>query len=272
MPMRNRWIAFSLTGLFLAAAAGLAYAAASEESAAGVRATANDADASAIPPARHSQIKLVLDRDGSAEHLELENLHDLAIGESRSLSTASGTPVVVTRDEQGFEIDLDGKKIRLTDHFAAEMPAGSWTSEDGGTRQFQRKIVVHEGGENGDGGANVMIVRNREAAGEAEAVIAGEDSGPDVVMLRRMPGDGAHAFAFTTGDGELAAIPVPVEATIARLQASAKFQELDEATRTKVLEALRESAPKSGAFVAGAPGSQTIVLELEGEDEAAGAN
>ena len=70
----------------------------------------------------------------------------------------------------------------------------------------------------------------------------------------------------------LPALPLPVEATIARLQASPKFQELDEATRAKVLEALRESAPKTGAFVDRRAGSRTIVLEIEDEDGAAGSN
>lgn len=266
MATRKRWAAFSLTGLFLAAAAGLAYAAATEEAAAGrnvgAEAEADDADA---PQVRHSQIKLVLDHDGAAEQLELADLHEMAVGESRTLATASGTPVVVTRDEQGFEIDLDGKKIRLTDHFAAEMPAGPG--------EFRKRIVVTDGEE---GAANVMIQRNKVAVDAHGAAVAGgsdaEEGGHDVVMLRRMPGDGAHAFAFSTGDGELAAIPLPVEATIARLEASAKFQALDEATRATVLEALRESAPKAGALVAGEPGSRTIVLEMQDEDEAAAAH
>ena len=279
MPTRNRWIAFSLTGLCLAAAAGLAYAAASEAEAAGLSATdADTAEASEATEVRHSQIRLVLDHDGTAEQLELADLHEMEVGESRTLTTASGTPVVVTRDEQGFEIDLDGKKIRVMDHFSGEAGNLTWTSEDG-SQQIHKRIIVREGGEGEAGGANVMILRNKGAVDANGAVItSGSDSaeiadgGHDVVMLRRMPGDGAHAFAFATGDGELPAIPMPVEATIARLEASAKFQELDEATRTKVLEALRESAPKSGAFVAGAPGSRTIVLEMEDEDETAGAN
>ena len=85
-------------------------------------------------------------------------------------------------------------------------------------------------------------------------------------------GADAHAFAFTTEDGELPALPLPVEATIARLQASAKFQQLDEATRATALEALRETAPKAGAFVTAEPGSKTIVLEIEDEDAAAESN
>ena len=253
MPNRNRWTAFSLAGLVLAAAASLAYAAATEEAAAGM-AAATEAE-----PVRHTKMKLVLDQDGSAERIELTDLHELEIGESRTLTTESGTPVVVTRDEQGFELDLNGKKIRLADHLSADASSGPGS--------FQKRIVVTSGGEGEDGAANVMILRNKVAAEGGDT-----GDGHDVVMLRRMPEAGAHGFAFTTGDGELTAIPLPIEATIARLQASAKFQELDEATRATVLEALHDSAPKPGALVAGEPGARTIVLEVQDEDEAAAAN
>lgn len=253
MPNRNRWTAFSLAGLVLAAAASLAYAAATEEAAAGM-AAATEAE-----PVRHTKMKLVLDQDGSAERIELTDLHELEIGESRTLTTESGTPVVVTRDEQGFELDLNGKKIRLADHLSADASSGPGS--------FQKRIVVTSGGEGEDGAANVMILRNKVAAEGGDT-----GDGHDVVMLRRMPEAGAHGFAFTTGDGKLTAIPLPIEATIARLQASAKFQELDEATRATVLEALRDSAPKPGALVAGEPGARTIVLEVQDEDEAAAAN
>lgn len=253
MPNRNRWTAFSLAGLVLAAAASLAYAAATEEAAAGM-AAATEAE-----PVRHTKMKLVLDQDGSAERIELTDLHELEIGESRTLTTESGTPVVVTRDEQGFELDLNGKKIRLADHLSADASSGPGS--------FQKRIVVTSGGEGEDGAANVMILRNKVAAEGGDT-----GDGHDVVMLRRMPEAGAHGFAFTTGDGKLTAIPLPIEATIARLQASAKFQELDEATRATVLEALHDSAPKPGALVAGEPGARTIVLEVQDEDEAAAAN
>ncbi len=266
MPTRNRWMAFPLTGLFLAAAAGLAYAAVSEEAAAGATAIETDSDAGEVPQVRQSKIKLVLDHDGSAEQLEIADLHEMAVGESRTLATERGTPVVVTRDAEGFEVDLDGRKIRLTDHFAAQMPAGSWTSEDGETRQFHKQIVVHEGGEGADGESNVMIVRSRVAAGPGDAVVAGgEVDDADVVVLRRTGPDG-HGFAFATAGGELPAIALPLEVTIRRLEASPKFQELDAATRAKVIEALRESAPKAAGFVAGEAGSRTIVLEIEEEE------
>lgn len=221
MPTRNRWLVISLAGLFLTAAAGLAYAAASAEAAAGSTATATGVDAGNAPQVRHSRIKLVLDHGGAAEQIELVDLHEMAVGESRDVTTESGVPVVVTRDADGFEIDLDGNKVRLGNEF--EAPAG-------GDVQLTKRVFVRHGGA------------------------------------------GAHAFAFATGGSELPALALPVEATIERLEASAKFQALDAATRATVLEALRESAPKTGALIAGEPGAKTMVLEIEDTDGATAAD
>lgn len=255
MNERNRWTVPTLLAGCLLTVAGLAFAAATVETGAS---TASDADG-APTEVRRSQLRLVLDADGDegggSEQIELTDLHEMEVGESRTLTTASGTPVVVTRDEQGFELDLEGKKIRVMDHFSGEPGELSWTSSDGGTA-LQKKIVVqHEG--DSEGGANVMILRNKVAAeGDGEA-------GEDVVVMRRLGGEAGHAFAFKSGDGELPALALPLEATIARLEASAKFQELDAETRAKVLEALRESAPKPGAFVVNGDGGKTIVLEMK---------
>lgn len=274
MPTRNRWIVLSLVGLLVCGVAGLAFAAASEAEAAGFAA---DESGGGAAPVRHSKMKLVLNHDGAAEQLELEDLHELAIGESRSLTTESGTAVVVTRDDEGFEIDLDGDKIRLNESFGAEMPEGSWTSEDGTTHRFQKRVVVAGGGESGDGSANVMILRNKvttDGNGAVVAGAAGEGAGHDVILMRRSPNGGGegHAFAFTTGNGEMPAMVAPVEGTIRRLEASAKFQQLDAATRATVIEALRESAPAQAMFLAGEPGSKTIILDVEDEAEAGDTN
>lgn len=252
MNARTRWTLPALLAGSLLAVAGLAYAAATVETGAG---WANE-DGGAPAEVRHSKLKLVLDHDGNGEAIELTDLHEMAVGESRTLTTASGTPVVVIRDEEGFELDLEGKKIRLVDDFSGEPGELSWTSGDGETT-LRRKIVVQHDGDSEDA-ANVMIVRNKVAA---------EGEGEDVVVMRRAGGEGGHAFAFTTGDGELPALALPLEATIARLQASAKFQQLDEATRATVLEALRESAPKPGTLVVNGDGGKTIVLEMKSPKE-----
>jgi hypothetical protein len=159
------------------------------------------------------------------------------------------------------------------DHFEGDGSAMSWTSEDGGTRTFHKRVIVTEAADGDEGEANVMILRNKVAVDSNGVAIADADgethiSGHDVVMARRRAPEG-QGFAFTTGDGPLPAIALPLEATIHRLESSAKFQELDAATRAKVLEALRESAPTPGTFVREA-GGRTIVLEMQ--DEADGEN
>ncbi|MEO8275198.1 MAG: hypothetical protein ABI639_03210 [Thermoanaerobaculia bacterium] len=269
MKDRKRWIAPSLAVVALAAAAGLAYAAASEEVAAGGIAAAGDAASSGgseASPIRHSKIRLIVDHDGSAEQIALTDLHEMAVGESRTLATESGTPVVVSRDDEGFEIDVDGRKIRLDEHFSTD---GLNLLADGGTKQFTRHIVLRDGDGESDHDGNVMIVRNRVVSGSDVAAVAGDGSDRHVVVIRKGgPGaPGEHAFAFATGGSELPAIPLPVEATIHRLEASAKFQELDAATRAKVLEALRESAPKLGAFTVGDAGSGAVVVEVDDDSD-----
>lgn len=251
MNSRHRWTIPTLLAGCLLAVASFAYAAATMEADAS---TAADGD-SATAKVRHTQLKLVLDHDGEGEQIELTDLHEMEIGESRTLTTESGTPVVVTRDEQGFELDLDGKKIRVMDHFSGEPGEMNWTTSGEG-QTFTKRIVVQQDGDSEEG-ANVMILRHGGEGGET----AGE--GRDVVVMRKIGGEAGQGFAFSTGDGEMPAIPVPVEATIARLQASPKFQELDAATRAKVIEALRESAPKPGAFVVDGDGGKTIVLEMK---------
>lgn len=43
------------------------------------------------------------------------NLHELAVGETRLLTGESGNTAQVTRTEDGFEMEVDGRKIDLSD-------------------------------------------------------------------------------------------------------------------------------------------------------------
>ena len=42
-------------------------------------------------------------------------LHDLQVGESRTVTSETGETAMVTRTEDGFEFDVNGKKIRMGD-------------------------------------------------------------------------------------------------------------------------------------------------------------
>ena len=55
------------------------------------------------------KIKLIIDGSPEAGQVKIET-DDLAPGETRSFTSEKGRPVLVTRTENGFEIDVDGKK------------------------------------------------------------------------------------------------------------------------------------------------------------------
>jgi hypothetical protein len=191
---------------------------------------------------RHSKIKLVVDRDGVAERLTLDDLHELAIGESRTLATEGGRPVTVTRDTEGFAVDIDGKIVRVEDRF------GDLEGGGPGEHRFEKRIVVGDG-EPGEG--DTMVFHG-----------TGNQAGDVVIMKRRSP-DG-DAFAWSTNGTELPRIPLGIEGTIAQLEQNAKFQALDAATRATVLEALRESAPHR-VLLEGGPGRKVMMIEIDDE-------
>ena len=63
---------------------------------------------------------VVVDGDADGEvRLELDSdelgfdLHDMQVGENQSIVDSQGRNVLVTREEDGFSFDIDGKKIRL---------------------------------------------------------------------------------------------------------------------------------------------------------------
>ncbi len=218
------WNWTAAAGLLLAAT-GAAAAVASEGSA----------------DAERTSLRLILDREGAPDRLNVDDLGDLAVGESRSYTTESGKSVIVTRDEEGLELDVDGKKIRVVDGTPGDGDVMTWREHrvelDGQPSAAGHQVFVHSGGE-----------------------------GEPVRIVRRVGPGGAHAFAF----GPDGAMPpfVPVEHLIERLEDNAKFQGLDAATRATVLEALRESAPMpfqvklDGDLPPGIPGERAIVLHL----------
>jgi hypothetical protein len=68
------------------------------------------------------QVELALDDDQSGQQLFRFDsqdagfkLHDMQIGESRTITGQSGETALVVRTEDGFEFDINGKKIRMGD-------------------------------------------------------------------------------------------------------------------------------------------------------------
>lgn len=186
---------------------------------------------------KHTRIKLKLDT-ASPDTILLEDLHDLAVGESRSFTTDSGKVVVATRTEQGFELDVDGKTITLAD-FGGEGDAMVWLSQEGGDGDplvIKKRIEIS--GEGGEG--KTMVWHSTEG------------EGPHKIHVIKKLGDGeeSESYAFSTGEG-FAVGPFSADGWIQRLEKTESFQQLDPASREIVRRAMREAAelPPAGEGV-----------------------
>lgn len=154
-------------------------------------------------------IEVSIAAGGDAEIIRID---DLAVGESRTLTTDSGRPVTVIREPEALLIDLDGTpyEVRLPDpggdgkgfafvsgkdhHIVvmdalAEGAAATWAD----ARPGQRKIVVVRGhaDDGDDGGRKVRVIRGDGAADlDIETLLADVESGageaPRIIVKRRI--------------------------------------------------------------------------------------
>lgn len=198
---------------------------------------------------KRSKIQLKLDRGAGAESIVIEDLHDLALGESRSFLTESGKSIVATRTEAGLELDVDGKTIRL------HGPDPALAAGEGQTFVFRKQIEVE-----GDEGSKAFVWHSGEGAGEGK-----------VRILHKQGGSGEPgAFAFSTGEGGMLVGPFGAEAWIERLRKTESLQQLDAATRETVEQAMREAAKASlekHLGVALGPDGKVMVIEVRHEEE-----
>lgn len=65
------------------------------------------------------EIKVISDDGGDRTHLVLDsdelgfNLHDMQLGENQSVVDKEGRAVLITRTEDGFTFEVDGKTIEM---------------------------------------------------------------------------------------------------------------------------------------------------------------
>ncbi len=97
-------------------------------------------------------IKLVLQTSPEAGLVTIET-GELALGETRSFTSEKGRPVLLTRTEQGFEIDVDGEKTQIDlpeaggEGFAWETREGEAAAGPGEPRMERHVIVKRLGGD-----------------------------------------------------------------------------------------------------------------------------
>ena len=104
------------------------------------------------------EIKVITDDGDGATHLTLDsddlgfNLHDLEVGENRSIVDKEGRAILVTRNEKGFTFDVDGKTIEMP-AFGGHDGAKVWVSKGGMAPHADIDVHVMHDGE----APNVMI-------------------------------------------------------------------------------------------------------------------
>ena len=81
------------------------------------------------------QTRLVLDSD------ELGfNLHDMQVGENQSIVDKDGRPVLITRTEDGFTFDVDGKSIEMP-AFNGPHERNGWVSEVAPNSEVDVRVI-----------------------------------------------------------------------------------------------------------------------------------
>ncbi len=150
------------------------------------------------PEAKHRiEIKIAAD-----DEMVTIDADDLKMGETRQSFTDSGKEVLVTRTEDGIQLEIDGKEIDV------DMPHGE--------------------------GHHAMFNMTGD-----------EDK---KVVIRKFHGDGAgdeHGYHFIhAGDGEDVNLVIEHFSAADRLAESGVLDDLDEAKRQEILDALRAMEPK----------------------------
>lgn len=117
---------------------------------------------------KDEQIKVVLksDQDGSMSTLELDNLQELAVGESRDYYSDNGKQAKVTREEKGYRVEFDGKVTHI------ESGADSLTLHDGG--QF---VTI-----DGEGGKSCIITKVRTHGKDGKEFVYAYRAGGDETL------------------------------------------------------------------------------------------
>lgn len=180
------------------------------------------------------------------------DLTGLEVGESKQLFSESGKEIVVTREEDGYQVDVDGQELHV-------MPFG----DDVLLGEGKHKVFISEDGEMvalKDDGHQVWFSADGEehkirkigiGGGQDEQVWVsadGEESDEGVHKIRvRRLGEGEQAIdvqVVGAGDGEPQVLTLERESTADRLAKSGLLDGLDEETRQKILDFLKDEEPK----------------------------
>lgn len=144
------------------------------------------------------EIKVISDDGDGNTHLVLDsdemgfNLHDMQVGENQSIVDKEGRPVLITRNEDGFEFQVDGKTIDMLDIAA---PHANAVFEDDVDVHVIRNHIGKPPAPHAMGGMDgVMIISGEEIDEATQQIIrtALESAGHESVRFADGHGGGPH--------------------------------------------------------------------------------
>jgi hypothetical protein len=201
--------------------------------------------------AKKTRIVLVTDDGKGEQKVEIDDLGELADGETREVANAAdGTKVTVRRDGDELVVKTAGGKEIRVPGAGDKGHAMAFVSDDGGDVKVMKRVVMKDG----EGGGEPMIWMQR-GGGPGCGCPCGHGGGhagmghhaaprPDLHGEREIireggPGEDREVFVMHGGPGLHGPM---IDHVIEQLEASKSFQELDQATRDKVVQALREQS------------------------------
>jgi hypothetical protein len=179
------------------------------------------------------KVKLIFAVDGQSEPVTFEG-DEMTLGETRTMTTESGRPVILTRTESGYSVDIDGKKLELAtpdpkdlgeNGFRYLMVDADEAGEPGAPGEKRKKIIIAEASASTD--ADVSVTADGRKVEKRIHIVRGGEGG------HGQPGE--HVKVVVMGKD-----PDKTELK-ARLIASGVLDKLDEETRRKVLAAFDEN-------------------------------
>lgn len=153
-----------------------------------------------------TQIEVALDDDQTGQQLFRFdgqdagfNLHDMQVGESRTITSESGQTAFVLRTEDGFEFEVDGKKIDMGDfgdvHGFTMGHGDTLVNVDENIHMARKIKVVKIDGDDADNGITVITGNSLDETTQQQIrdVLSSSGNTGEVTFIDANSAHGDHA-------------------------------------------------------------------------------
>ena len=149
------------------------------------------------------EVKVISDGGEGQTHLILDsdelgfNLHEMQVGENQSIVDKEGRAVLVTRTEDGFSFEVDGKTIDMP-AFDGLHEKNVWISDDGSAAEVDVQIRTMGGGM----GKHHGMAPRAMFAEEGVMIISGKkiDEATQQIIRTALESAGHESVHFAGGD------------------------------------------------------------------------